>query len=58
MSMYSAVFLVIVMGIYYFSVKLGLSSIAIAIILVALCPLLIFYLYTTKKSEIKPSIGE
>ena len=57
MSMYSAVFLVIVMGIYYFSVKLGLSSIAIAIILVALCPLLIFYLYTTKKSEIKPLLA-
>ncbi|MBA9028625.1 MFS transporter [Peribacillus huizhouensis] len=57
MSMYSAVFLVIVMGIYYFSIKLGLSNIAIAIILVALCPLLIFYLYTTKKSEIKPILA-
>lgn len=57
MSMYSAVFLVIVMSIYYFSVKLGLSSISIAVILVALCPLLILYLYTTKKSEIKPLIA-
>ena len=57
MSMYSAVFLVIIMGIYFFSVKLGLSSIAIAIILVALCPLLILYLYTTKKDEIKPLLA-
>ena len=57
MFMYSAVFLVIVMGIYYFSVKLGLSSIAIAVILVVLCPLLIFYLYMTKKSEIKPLLA-
>lgn len=54
MSSYSAVFLLIVMGIYFVSVKLNLSSIAIAFILVALCPLLIFYLYKTKKSEIKP----
>ena len=57
MAMYSAVFLVIVMGIYYVSVKMGLSNIGIAVILVALCPLLILYLYTTKKSEIKPLLA-
>ncbi|WP_370643109.1 MFS transporter [Sporosarcina sp. ACRSM] len=57
MTLYSAVFLVIVMGIYFVSVKLGLSSIAIAIILTALCPLLILYLYITKKSEIKPLLA-
>lgn len=57
MSLYSAVFLVIIMGIYFVSVKLGLSSLGIALILVALCPLFIWYLYVTKKSEIKPLLA-
>lgn len=54
---YSAVFLIIVMGIYFVSVTLGLTELAIAFILVALCPALIFYLYKTKKSEIKPLLA-
>jgi MFS family permease len=54
---YSAVFLVIVMGIYFVSVQLKLSEVSIAFILVALCPLLILYLYVTKKSEIKPLLA-
>ena len=54
MSKYAGVFMILVIGIYFASVQLGLSSLAIAAILVALCPLLILYLYKTKKSEIKP----
>lgn len=54
---YSFVFLLIVMAIYFFSVRLHLSEVAIAFILAALCPLLILYLYMTKKTEIKPLIA-
>lgn len=54
---YSSVFLLIVMAIYFISVSLHLSEVAIAFILTALCPLLIFYLYKTKKSEIKPLLA-
>jgi MFS family permease len=57
MSIYALVFTVIIMGIYYSSIKMGLSNISIAIILVSLCPLLIFYLYKTKKSEIHPILA-
>jgi MFS family permease len=57
MSIYALIFAVIIMGIYYSSIKLGLSNIAIAVILVTLCPLLIFYLYKTKKSEIHPILA-
>lgn len=57
MAGYSAVFLVLVMAIYFVSVRLDLSEVAIAFILTALCPLLILYLYQTKKSEIKPLLA-
>ncbi|WLV25450.1 MFS transporter [Aciduricibacillus chroicocephali] len=54
---YSAVFLVLVMAIYFVSVRLDLSEVGIAFILAALCPLLILYLYKTKKEEIKPLLA-
>ncbi|MFC3040831.1 MFS transporter [Virgibacillus xinjiangensis] len=57
MTGYSAVFLLLVMGIYFASVQLNLTEVSIAFILVALCPLLILYLYMTKKSEIKPLLA-
>ncbi|TVZ78438.1 sugar phosphate permease [Aeribacillus composti] len=56
LSIYSLVFLVIIMAIYFTSTKLGLSSIVIAFILASLAPILIIYLYVTKKSEVHPLI--
>ncbi|MFS0644065.1 MFS transporter [Siminovitchia sp. 179-K 8D1 HS] len=54
MVLYAAIFLAIIMGIYFASTKLGLSNIGIAFILTALCPLLIFVVYKMKKSEVHP----
>jgi MFS family permease len=56
MAAYSAVFLVIIMAIYFGATNMGISDIGIAFILVLLCPILIIYLYITKKSDIKPVI--
>lgn len=54
MVIYSAVFLAVIMGIYFGATNMGLSGVAIAYIITALCPLLIIYLYKTKKAEIRP----
>lgn len=54
---YSAVFLVIIMAIYFGATHLGISAIGIAFILVLLCPILIIYLYKTKKSDVQPIIS-
>lgn len=51
LSIYSLVFLVIIMAIYFTSTKLGLSSIVIAFILASLAPILIIYLYVTKNQK-------
>ncbi|MFC3883508.1 MFS transporter [Bacillus songklensis] len=54
LCMYSVVFLSIIMAIYFASTKLGISSVMIAFILTGLAPLLILYLYKTKKSDVYP----
>lgn len=55
--MYAVVFLAIIMGIYFAAVKMGLSDIAIAFIMVCICPLFIIYLYKVKKDEVKPVLA-
>ncbi|MED4226921.1 MFS transporter [Neobacillus cucumis] len=57
MLKYAAVFIVIIMGIYFAALKMGLSDIAFAFILVCLCPLFIVFLYKTRKSEIRPVLA-
>ncbi|WP_160723615.1 MFS transporter [Bacillus sp. USDA818B3_A] len=57
MLKYAAVFVVIIMGIYFAALKMGLSDIAIAFILVCLCPLFIVFLYKTRKAEIRPVLA-
>lgn len=57
MASYSVVFLIIIMGIYFAALKLGLSDITIAFIMVTLCPLFILYLFKTKKAEIRPVLA-
>ncbi|MED4116223.1 MFS transporter [Priestia megaterium] len=54
LCMYSAAFLAIIMGIYFACTELGLSAVFIAFILTGLTPLLIIYLYKTKKSDVHP----
>ncbi|MDM5340269.1 MFS transporter [Fictibacillus enclensis] len=54
LCLYSAVFLAIIMGIYFACTQLNFSGVAIAFILTALTPLLILYLYKTKKSDVHP----
>jgi MFS family permease len=57
MVKYAAFFVVIIMGIYFASLKMGLSDMAIAFILVSLCPLFILFLYKTRKSDIRPVLA-
>ncbi|BCJ88232.1 hypothetical protein [Effusibacillus dendaii] len=54
LSMYALVFLVIIMGIYFAATRVGLSDIAIAFIMVCLCPFFILYLYKVRKSDVQP----
>lgn len=51
---YCAVFLAIVLGIYVVAARFGVSDIGIALMLTALCPVLIIFLYRRKKEEIEP----
>lgn len=54
LCMYSAAFLAIIMAVYFACTKLGLPAMFIAFILTGLTPLLIIYLYKTKKEDVHP----
>lgn len=51
---YSAVFLAVVMGIYLLAARFGVSDVGIAVLLTALCPVLIVFVYRRRKEEIGP----
>jgi MFS family permease len=55
--MYSVVFLAVILGIYLVAIRVGLSDIAIAFIMVCLCPLFILYLYNMRRADVQPILS-
>ncbi len=55
---YSAVFLVAIMAVYFITNAMGLSDVAIAVILTGLALVLIIFIYSSKAAEVRPILKE
>lgn len=55
---YSAVFFLAIMGVYFVTQRMGLSDVAIAVLLTALALLLIAFIYSQKAREVRPILRD